>query len=144
MSTLRLVHYALFLTHACWKSNNTNARLMVFTLSLALDPTVGKHDGNLSHGKFSYSFLFAHFQNPPFLRSLAVLLNSSAGWMIALPSSAFRIVCRQDTDQWTPKSTITVSCIMHLLSKAGGGGGGGGGERETTLAQVILITFLRR
>ena len=49
-------------------------------------PTVGKHDGNLSHGKFSYSFLFARFQNPPFLRSLAVLLNSPTSWMIALPS----------------------------------------------------------
>ena len=30
MSTPRLVHYALFLTPACWKSNNTNARLMAF------------------------------------------------------------------------------------------------------------------
>ena len=86
MSTLRLVHHALFLTHTCWKSNNTNARLMAFAPSLALDPTFGKHDGNLSLGKFSYSFLFACFQNPPFLRSLAVLLNSPADWMIALPS----------------------------------------------------------
>ena len=59
---------------------------MVFAVSLALDPTVEKHDGNLSHGKVSYSFLLAGFQNPPFLRSLAVLLNSPAGWMIALPS----------------------------------------------------------
>ena len=59
---------------------------MAFALSLALDPTFGKHDGKLSHGKFSNSFLFARFQNPPFLRSLAVLLNSPAGWMIALPS----------------------------------------------------------
>ena len=29
--------------HACWKSNNTNARLMVFAPSLALDPTSGIH-----------------------------------------------------------------------------------------------------
>ena len=43
MSTLRLVHYALLLTPACWKSSNTNARLMVFALSLALDPTFGIH-----------------------------------------------------------------------------------------------------
>ena len=39
MSTLRLVHYALLLTPACWKSNNTNERFMAFAPSLALDPT---------------------------------------------------------------------------------------------------------
>ena len=43
MSTLRLVHYALLLTPACWKSNNTNARLMAFAPSLALNPTFGIH-----------------------------------------------------------------------------------------------------
>ena len=37
MSTLRLVHCTLLLTPACWKSNNTNARLMAFSPSLALD-----------------------------------------------------------------------------------------------------------
>ena len=31
MSTLCLVLYALLLTPTCWKSNNTNARLMAFT-----------------------------------------------------------------------------------------------------------------
>ena len=41
MSTLRLVHYALHLTPACWKSNKTNARLMAFAPSLALDTTFG-------------------------------------------------------------------------------------------------------
>ena len=43
MATLRLVHYALLLTPACWKSNNTNTRLMAFAPSLALDPTFGIH-----------------------------------------------------------------------------------------------------
>ena len=43
MSTLRLVHYALLLTPTCWKSSNTNARVMAFMLSLALDPTLGVH-----------------------------------------------------------------------------------------------------
>ena len=43
MPTLRLVHYALLLTPACWKSNNTNARLMAFAPSLDLDPTFGIH-----------------------------------------------------------------------------------------------------
>ena len=39
MSTFRLVHYALLLTPACWKSINTNARLMAFAPSLALEFT---------------------------------------------------------------------------------------------------------
>ena len=43
MSTLRLVHYALLLTPTCWKSSNTNVRVMAFMLSLALDPTLGVH-----------------------------------------------------------------------------------------------------
>ena len=43
MSTLCLIHYALLLTPACWKSNNTNARLTAFVPSLALDPTFGIH-----------------------------------------------------------------------------------------------------
>ena len=43
MSTLHLIHYALLLTPACWKSNNTNAKLMAFAPSLALDPTFGIH-----------------------------------------------------------------------------------------------------
>ena len=38
-----LVHYALLLTPACWKSNNTNARLMASALSLALDTTFAIH-----------------------------------------------------------------------------------------------------
>ena len=41
--TLRLVHYALLLTPACWRSSDANARLMAFVLSLALDPTFGIH-----------------------------------------------------------------------------------------------------
>ena len=43
MSTLHLVHYALLLTPACWKSNNTIARQMASAPSLALDPTFGIH-----------------------------------------------------------------------------------------------------
>ena len=43
MSTPRLVHYVLLLTPACWKSSNTNAKLVAFAPSLALDPTFGFH-----------------------------------------------------------------------------------------------------
>ena len=42
-STLHLVHYALLLTPACWKSNHTNTRLMASAPSLALNPTFGIH-----------------------------------------------------------------------------------------------------
>ena len=41
MSTLHLVHYALLLTPAYWKSNN--AGLTAFAPSLSLDPTFGIH-----------------------------------------------------------------------------------------------------
>ena len=40
---LRLVHYALLLTPACWKSNNTNGRLIAFAPFLALDPIFRIH-----------------------------------------------------------------------------------------------------
>ena len=43
LSTLRLVHYALLLTPTCWKSSNTNARVVAFVLCLALDPIFGIH-----------------------------------------------------------------------------------------------------
>ena len=33
----------ILLTLTCWKSNKTNARLVTFALSLALDPTSGIH-----------------------------------------------------------------------------------------------------
>ena len=54
LPTLRLVHYALLLTPACWKSNNTNARLVAFAPSLALDPTFGIH----SHQTLLNSVIF--------------------------------------------------------------------------------------
>ena len=38
-----LWHCALLLTLSCWKSNNSNARVMAFTPSPALDPTFGIH-----------------------------------------------------------------------------------------------------
>ena len=43
ISTLCLVQYTLLLTPASRKFNNTKARLRVFALSLALDPTFGIH-----------------------------------------------------------------------------------------------------
>ena len=41
--TLHLTHYTLLLTPACWKSNNTNARLTAFAPSLVLDHTFEIH-----------------------------------------------------------------------------------------------------
>ena len=62
MSTLHLVHYALLLTPTCWKSNNTNARLMVSTPSLALDL---RHCSTLSSFKAKLkTFLFSQYFHP--------------------------------------------------------------------------------
>ena len=111
---------------------------MAFALSLTLDPTSGKHDGNLSHGKFSYSFLFARFQNPPFLRSPAGQAKHSELF-------AGKTLTNEPPNQLLLPAA---SCIFFRkqgnkndkLKSAGGGGGGGG----TTLAHVILIAILRR
>ena len=41
--TATCLHSVLVLTPTCWKSNTTNATLMAFAPSLALDPTFGIH-----------------------------------------------------------------------------------------------------
>ena len=73
MSTLHLIHYALFLTPTCWKSNNTNTRLMAFAPSLALNPTFGiwslpqdlRHCSTLSSFKAKLkTFLFSQYFHP--------------------------------------------------------------------------------
>ena len=70
MSTLHLVYYAFLLTPACWKSNNSNARLMASAPSLALDPTFGIHSHNshcstLSSFKAKLkTFLFSQYFHP--------------------------------------------------------------------------------
>ena len=47
-ATLRLAHFTLLQIPACSKSNNTNARLMAFALSLTLDPMFGIHSHKTS------------------------------------------------------------------------------------------------
>ena len=68
MSTLRLVHYALLLTPACWKSNNTNARLMAFALSPHIWnslPQDLRHCSTLSSFKAKLkTFLFSQYFYP--------------------------------------------------------------------------------
>ena len=64
ISTLHLVYYALVLTLACWKSNNTNTRLMAFSPSLALDPTFGIHShktANTTLSSFKAKLKIFHF-----------------------------------------------------------------------------------
>ena len=48
ISTLRLARFALLRIPACSKSNNTNARLAAFALSLTLDPMFGIHSHKTS------------------------------------------------------------------------------------------------
>ena len=136
MSTLRLVHHALFLTHACWKSNNTNARLMVFALSLALDPTVGKHDGNLSHGKFSYSFFVRSFSEPTISQISSGITELSSRLDDCIAKLSIQN-CLQ-TRHWPVNPKINYYCqLRHASSfenKATTMGGCGVGERNYTSA----------
>ena len=48
ISTLRLALFALLQIPACSNSNNTNARLVAFALSLTLDPMFGIHSHKTS------------------------------------------------------------------------------------------------
>ena len=97
MSSLCLIHYTLLLTPACWKSSNTNTRVMAFVLSLALNPTFGIH----SHKTLDTAQL-CHLLKP--------------NWK---PSSSHSIS--------TPTSIISIPsfCYRHCVCVWGGGGGGG-------------------
>ena len=71
MSTLHLVHYALLLTPACWKSNNTNARLTASALSCFRPhiwnslPQDLRHCSTLSSFKAKLkTFLFSQYFHP--------------------------------------------------------------------------------
>ena len=68
VSTLGLARFALLQILACSKSNNTNARLAAFALSLTLDPMFGTHShktsGNATLTSFKTNlktFLFSQY-----------------------------------------------------------------------------------
>ena len=72
MSTHHLVHYALLLTPACWKSNNTNARLMASATFSCFGPHIWnslpqdlKHCSALSSFKAELkTFVFSQYFYP--------------------------------------------------------------------------------
>ena len=81
MSTLHLVHYALLLTPACWKSNNTNARLMASALSLALDPTFGIHSHKTLDTAQPCHLLKPNWK-PSSSHSISILTNISTQFLL--------------------------------------------------------------
>ena len=73
--------YALLQTPACWKSNNTNARLMASALSLALDPTFGIH----SHKTLDTAppcHLLKPNRKPSSSHSISILTNISTQFLL--------------------------------------------------------------
>ena len=89
MSTLHLVHYALLLTPACWKSNNTNARLMASALSLALDPTFGIHSHKTLDTAQPCHLLKPNWK-PSSSHSISILTNISTQFLL---QSVYVCVC---------------------------------------------------
>ena len=89
MSTLHLVHYALLLTPACWKSNNTNARLMASALSLALDPTFGIHSHKTLDTAQPCHLLKPNWK-PSSSHSISILTNISTQFLLL---SVYVCVC---------------------------------------------------
>ena len=81
MSTLCLVRYALLLTPACWKSNNTNARLMAFASSLALDPTFGIHSHKILDAAQACHVLKPNWK-PSSSPSISILTNISTQFLL--------------------------------------------------------------
>ena len=81
MSTLRLIHYTLLPTPTCWKSNNTNARLMAFTPSLALDPTFGIHSHKTLDTAQPCHLLKPNW-NPCSSHSISILTNISTQFLL--------------------------------------------------------------
>ena len=81
MSTLHLVHNALLLTPACWKSNNTNARLMASALSLALDPTFGIHSHKTLDTAQPCRLLKPNWK-PSSSHSISILTNISTQFLL--------------------------------------------------------------
>ena len=81
MSTLHLVHYTLLLTPACWKSNNTNARLMASAPFLALDPTFGIHSHKTLDTAQPCHLLKPNWK-PSSSQSISILTNISTQFLL--------------------------------------------------------------
>ena len=81
MSTLHLVHYALLLTPVCWKSNNTNARLMASALSIALDPPFGIHSHKTLDTAQPCHLLKPNWK-PSSSHSISILTNISTQFLL--------------------------------------------------------------
>ena len=77
ISTLRLARFALLRIPACSKSNNTNARLTAFALSLTLDPMFGIHSHKTS-GNAQLLHLLRRTWKLSFFHSTSVPVNFSS------------------------------------------------------------------
>ena len=116
MSSLRLVHYALPLTPACWKSNNTNARLIAFVIFLSLDPTFGIHSHKILDTAQPCHLLKPNWK-PSSSPSISILTNISTQFLL-------QSLC--------------------VCGGVGGGGGGGGwrGVRVCVCSALKINKYL--
>ena len=71
----------LFFWHACWKSNNTNARLMASAPSLALDPTFAVHS-HKTLGTAQPCHILKPNWKPSSSHSISILTNISTQFLL--------------------------------------------------------------
>ena len=76
----------------CWKSNNTNARLMAFAPSLALDPTSGTHSHKTLDTAQPCHLLKPNWK-PSSFHSISVLTNISTQFLLQSVCVCVFVVC---------------------------------------------------
>ena len=117
---LHLVHYTLLLTPTCRKSNNTNARLMAFAPSLALDPTFGIHSHKTSDTAQLCHLLKPNWK-PSSSHSIFAPTNISIQFLLEYACMMY------DTDQChTHLNSLWFLCLCVCICVCVVVGGGGG------------------
>ena len=131
-----------FLTHACWKSSNTNAKLMAFALFLALDPTFGKHD-DTTETWLMVNFLIL-FCSLVFRTPISQISSSNTELSSRLDDCIDKLTIQNclQTRHWQVNPQKNYYCQLHHASssvrkrgnnydklKPAEGGGGRGGEK---------------
>ena len=133
MSTLRLVHYALLLTPACWRSNNTKARLMALAPSLALDPTFGIHSHKTLDTAQPCHLLKPNWK-PSSSQSISILTNLSTQFLLQSVYACVCVcvcacVCKTTNKIWKNKTLrLQASTKNKIISK----------EEEKTYIYMII------
>ena len=113
-----LARFALLRIPACSKSNNTNARLTAFALSLTLDPMFGIHSHKTS-GNAQLLHLLRRTWKPSFFHSTSIPVNFSSHFIyqkLYLCVCVCVCVCvNASVCVYINVSICVLVCAIHLL-----------------------------